>query len=94
VDSVVSHTRTPALSSAARIRLAIGRPGPVRRDWTPMRESCSRLVTQVGRLGSGCPVASIRVPGAPGWVVLRMTSAAPQSRSGMMVRGWNIRVPK
>ena len=33
------------------------------------------------------PTASIRVPGAAGFVVLRMCIAAPDSRSGMIVRG-------
>lgn len=94
VDSVVSHTRTPASPSAARMRPPSGLPSPVRRDCTPMSARRSRLVTQVGRFGSGLPLASMRVPGASGWVVLRMTSAAPHSRSGMIVRGWNIRVPK
>jgi hypothetical protein len=54
----------------------------------------SRETTQVGRRASEEPAASTRVPGASGRIVLRMRIGTPDSMSGTMVRGWNMRRPR
>ncbi len=67
--------------------------GAARRDSTARSARCSRLVTQVGRCGSGLPCASMTVP-PPASTVLRMRRLSPLCSSGSTVRRWNIRRPK
>ena len=88
------HTGMFASISACWTRSAMRPEWPRRRTWTSSRAWPSRLVTLVARVASSAPQASTRVPGASGSIVDRIRIGMPDSISGIIVRGWNMRAPK